>query len=44
MLTITVSLGYTSMKGDDDAASLIARADAGLYQSKQGGRDRVTAA
>ncbi len=44
MLTITVSLGYTGMKDDDDAASLIARADAGLYQSKQGGRDRVTAA
>jgi len=44
MLTVTVSLGYTGMKEDDDAASLIARADAGLYQSKQGGRDRVTAA
>ena len=44
MLTVTVSLGYTCMKGDDDASSLIARADAGLYQSKQGGRDRVTAA
>jgi diguanylate cyclase len=44
MLTITISLGYTAMQAGDDAATLIARADAGLYQSKQNGRDRVTAA
>ncbi len=45
IVTATVSLGFTSLLlGDaaDDAAALIARADAGLYQSKQGGRDRVT--
>jgi diguanylate cyclase len=44
MLTVTVSLGFTSLQDDDDASTLIARADAALYQSKQGGRDRVTAA
>lgn len=45
IVTATVSLGFTSLRmGEepDDASTLIARADAGLYQSKQGGRDRVT--
>jgi diguanylate cyclase len=44
MLTVTVSLGLTCQADGDDAATLIARADAALYQSKQGGRDRVTKA
>jgi diguanylate cyclase len=44
VLTITVSGGVASMRQGDDASSLIARADAALYQSKQTGRDRVTCA
>jgi len=32
------------MRPDDDASSLIARADAALYQAKTGGRDRVARA
>ena len=42
-LTVTISAGITLVRADDDAASLIARADAALYRSKQAGRDRVTA-
>jgi len=44
LLTVTVSAGVAAATADDDATSLIARADAALYQSKQGGRDRVTCA
>lgn len=44
LLTITISGGVAEMKPDDDAASLIARADAALYQAKSSGRDRVTCA
>ena len=42
VLTVTLSGGMSAMKGDDDSHSLVARADAALYQSKQGGRDRIT--
>ena len=41
LLTVTISGGITTMKPDDDAASLISRADAALYAAKNSGRDRV---
>ena len=44
LLTVTVSAGVAGMGSGDDAISLIARADAALYQSKQAGRDRVSCA
>lgn len=39
---ISVSAGVAALQAGDDAAGLIARADAALYRSKQDGRDRVT--
>lgn len=44
LLSVTVSGGVASFSDGDDEASLIARADAAMYASKRGGRDRVTAA
>ncbi len=41
LLTVTISGGVTAMKPDDDASSLISRADAALYAAKNSGRDRV---
>lgn len=41
---VTISAGVTVARAGDDAISLIARADAALYESKRGGRDRVTVA
>lgn len=41
-INVTVSIGATLMRDDDDRESLIARADALMYRSKQEGRDRVT--
>jgi diguanylate cyclase len=40
---VTISLGIARSSPDDDASTLIGRADARLYQSKRTGRDRVTA-
>jgi diguanylate cyclase (GGDEF)-like protein/PAS domain S-box-containing protein len=42
-INVTVSIGATLMRADDDSESLVARADGLMYQSKQEGRDRVTA-
>ena len=39
---VTVSLGVTGLLKGDDALRFIARADAALYKSKEGGRDRVS--
>lgn len=44
LLTVTVSAGVALSQPGEDAASLISRADAALYRSKQAGRDRVTLA
>lgn len=41
-LSVTISLGATIARSDDDADSLFERADRLLYQSKQCGRDRVS--
>jgi diguanylate cyclase len=44
LLSITISGGATEARPDDDAATLVARADAALYASKSAGRDRLTLA
>jgi diguanylate cyclase (GGDEF)-like protein len=41
-LTVTVSIGGTLLLPNDTPESLVARADALMYQSKQAGRNRVT--
>jgi diguanylate cyclase (GGDEF)-like protein len=42
-VTATVSVGVASMAGADaDLETLMAWADEALYQSKRGGRDRVS--
>jgi len=38
---VTASLGVASVRADDSAASLLARADAALYRAKDTGRNRV---
>ena len=38
---VTVSIGAVLARPDEDAGSLLARADAALYEAKQSGRDRV---
>ncbi|KQX21581.1 MULTISPECIES: GGDEF domain-containing protein [unclassified Sphingomonas] len=44
-IVMTASFGVTGLRpGDISLASLLARADRALYQSKIGGRDRVTSA
>ncbi len=44
LVNVTVSAGVAAWHPGDDAASLVSCADAALYRSKEGGRDRVTAA
>jgi len=41
---ITVSIGVAGSTRDDDAATLVARADAALYQAKRQGRNAVVVA
>lgn len=38
---VTASFGLATFRTDDTVASLLARADAGLYRAKTGGRNRV---
>ncbi|TIC84772.1 sensor domain-containing diguanylate cyclase [Crenobacter intestini] len=40
-LGLSASTGVTSLSGDDDAATALARADAACYRAKRAGRDRV---
>ena len=42
-LAMTVSIGITSAGRSEDVAKVLSRADAALYRSKSGGRNRVTA-
>lgn len=43
-LTVTVSAGVAAWRPGDDAHELVSSADAALYRSKAGGRDRVMVA
>lgn len=40
---LTVSIGVADLADDDNAAALLSRADAALYQAKRSGRNRVCA-
>ncbi|CAH9056551.1 hypothetical protein PSECIP111951_01484 [Pseudoalteromonas holothuriae] len=40
---VTVSMGFVELEGDIQVADFVNRADKALYQSKQDGRNRVTA-
>ena len=39
---VTVSIGVTGLREDDTVESIFSRADRFLYDSKRGGRNRVT--
>ncbi|WP_305782307.1 diguanylate cyclase [Symbioplanes lichenis] len=42
-IPVTVSVGLSVLRADDTPDALLARADAGLYEAKQAGRNRVMA-
>jgi diguanylate cyclase (GGDEF)-like protein/PAS domain S-box-containing protein len=42
ILKVTISIGATMIRSEDDFQSLLRRADELMYQSKQGGRNRAT--
>jgi len=41
-LRATISIGATLIRESDDVDSILKRADALLYESKEGGRNRLT--
>jgi diguanylate cyclase (GGDEF)-like protein len=41
-IPLTISVGATMLRLEDDPASLLRRADQHMYASKNGGRNRVT--
>ncbi len=43
-IAVTISVGAALVRAGDDPASVVKRADAAMYESKQAGRDRVTMA
>jgi diguanylate cyclase (GGDEF)-like protein/PAS domain S-box-containing protein len=43
-ISATISVGATTVEEDDDATTIVSRADAAMYQSKMEGRNRVTIA
>ena len=43
LVSVTVSAGVAAWRPGDEPAALVSCADAALYRSKEGGRDRVTA-
>jgi diguanylate cyclase len=44
ILSVTISIGVAMSGPEDDAASLVSRADGALYAAKRAGRDRVMSA
>ena len=40
-ISITISIGITSRRGDETADAMIARADAALYRAKENGRNQL---
>jgi len=40
-IAVTVSIGCTQLRGEDDAVKLLQAADLKLYEAKRGGRNRV---
>ena len=42
-IVLSVSIGLSELRAEDEAAELLARADAALYRAKQNGRNRIEA-